>query len=330
VRRAAISVGLVLAVGGLAGCGSTATSPSAEPLPASPVVAVLPVGSIAFARTIFDPTTNQPTAGDIWSVETDGMDLVQLTDLPELELYPAWSPDGARFAFVRTADTTTGDIWLIDADPTAADRHLTQLTDGPGLEFAPAWSPDGRWIAYVDDWQAAPSIWIRAADGTGEPRRIVDGNWPSWTPDGARLLVTVGSDFKTTKLAYVPIEGGEPETLPIQVPNASEGAVSPLGEIAFVSSANGYAEDDPSTWNEDVYTIGSDGRRGPIQVSFTPVNDHWPPSWSPGGDWLAYTNDGGTDGSRIAIVLPTGEPTYLTEGAYDAFPAWRPVSVPPT
>ena len=24
------------------------------------------------------------------------------------------------------------------------------------------------------------------------------------------------------------------------------------------------------------------------------------------------------------IVLPTGEPTYLTDGAYDAFPAWRP------
>ena len=101
-----------------------------------------------------------------------------------------------------------------------------------------------------------------------------------------------------------------------------------MGEIAFVSSANDYAEDDPATWNEDIYTIGPDGQRGPTQVTTTPENDHWPPTWSPGGDWLAYTNDLGTAGARIAIVLPTGEPIYLTEGSYDSFPAWRPEPAP--
>ncbi|HEX6868015.1 MAG TPA: hypothetical protein VF119_04370, partial [Candidatus Limnocylindrales bacterium] len=286
-----------------------------------------PEGRIAFGRTTFDPATNTPTGGDIWSVATDGADLVQLTDLPEIELYPAWSPDGSRFAFVRAADTSTGDVWVIDADPSAADRHLTRLTDGAGLEFAPAWSPDGRWIAYVDDWQAAPSVWIRPADGSGEAQRVVDGNWPSWTPDSERLLVTVGSDFKDTQLAYIGIDGGEPDVLPIQLPNASEGAVSRGGELAFVSSATDYASDDPTTWNEEVYTSGPDGVRGPTRVTSTPENDHWPPSWSPGGDWLAYTNDGGLTGSRIAIVVGTGEPLYLTDGSYDAFPAWRPEPV---
>ena len=219
---------------------------------------------------------------------------------------------------------SSGDIWLIDADPTAADRHLTQLTDGAGLEFAPAWSPDGRSIAYVADWQGSPSVWIRSADATGEARRVVDGNWPSWTPDGTRLLVTVGKDFTDTKLAYVDVDGGEPEILPIGVPNASESAVNALGGIAFVSSENDYADSDPSTWNEDVFTVGPDGVARPVRITNAPENDHWPPSWSPSSDWVAYTNDGGTAGSRIAIVLPTGEPIYLTSGAYDAFPAWRP------
>ena len=315
---------------GAIACGPPTASPSTTVVPgtADTGAATPPEGRIAFSRTTFDEATNTPTASDIWSVGTDGSDLVQLTDLPELELYPAWSPDGSRFAFVRSADTSTGDIWLIDPDPAAADRHLTQLTDGGGLSFAPAWSPDGRWIAYVDDWQSAPSVWIKAADGTGEARRVTEGaaNWPSWTPDGTRLLITVGADFTDTELAYVDVEGGEPEILPIQVPNASEGAVGPTGEIAFVSSPNDYAEDDPSTWNEEIYTTGADGVRGPIQVTTTPENDHWPPSWSPAGDWLAYTNDRGTSGSRIAIVLGTGEPRYLTDGAYDAFPAWHPGS----
>jgi TolB protein len=283
-----------------------------------------PDGQIAFSRTAFDPATRAPTRGDIWSVGTDGSDLTQLTDQPEIELYPAWSPDGQRLAFARLDSMSKGDIWLIDADPTASDRHLIQLTDGDALEFAPAWSPDGRSIAYVDDWQGAPSVWIRSADATGEARRVADGNWPSWTPDGSRLLVTVGTDFTDTKLAYVDVDGGEPEILPIDVPNASESAINALGGIAFVSSPNDYADPDPASWNEEVYTVGPDGATGLVQVTNTPENDHWPPSWSPSSDWIAYTNDVGTTGSRIAIVLPTGEPVYLTSGAYDLFPAWRP------
>jgi Tol biopolymer transport system component len=316
----------LLGLGLLSGCAAPAGSPSATVEPADPETsaATPPDGRIAFSRTVFDPATNTPTGGDIWSVAADGSDLVQLTDTPEIELYPAWSPDGRRLAFVRLSDMSNGDIWVIDADATAADRHLTQLTDGQALEFAPAWSPDGTDIAYVDDWQDAPSIWIRAADGTGDARRIADGNWPSWTPDGSRLLVTVGADFTDTELAYVDVDGGEPEILPIGLPNASEGAVNALGGIAFVSSPNDYADDDPATWNEEVYVVGPDGVRGPTRITNTPENDHWPPSWSPDAEWVAYTNDAGTSGSRIAIVLGTGEPIYLTDGAYDAFPAWRP------
>jgi Tol biopolymer transport system component len=314
------------AVPSTASATAAPAGPSATAAPSSPEAGSTtpPDGQIAFSRTVFDTSTQAPTAGDIWIVGTDGSDLVQLTDLPEIELAPAWSPDGQRLAFSRLDGLSSGDIWLIDADPTASDRHLTQLTDGAGLEFAPAWSPDGRSIAFVDDWQGSPSVWIRSTEATGEARRVVEGNWPSWTPDGARLLVTVGKDFTDTKLAYVDVDGGEPEIPPIDLPNASESAVNSLGGIAFVASENDYAQSDPLTWNEDVFTVGPDGASGPLRITNTPENDHWPPSWSPSSDWVAYTNDGGTAGSRIAIVLPTGEPIYLTSGAYDAFPAWRP------
>ena len=326
-RRSLVAL---LGLGLLTGCAGQASTSSPTPLPASPEpsAATPPDGQIAFARTVFDPSTNMPTGGDLWSVATDGSNLQRLTDTPEIELFTAWSPDGSRLAFVSIESATTGDIWLIDADPVAADRHLTQFTDGAGIEGAPAWSPDGRSIAYVDDWQGAPSVWIRSSDGADDARRVTDGNWPSWTPDGKRLLITVGADFTDTELAYVSVEGGEPDILPIQLPNASEGAVSSLGAVAFVSSANDYANSDPATWNEDVYTVGPDGARGPTLVTNTPENDHWPPSWSSAGDWLAYTNDGGRAGSRIAIVLATEEPIYLTDGAFDSFPAWRPETTP--
>ena len=139
--------------------------------------------------------------------------------------------------------------------------------------------------------------------------------------------MTLGTDYADTTLAYVPVGGGAPDTLPIQAPNASEGSVSSLGEIAFVSSENDYAGD-ASNWNEDIYTIGPDGRRGPLRITNTHENDHWPPTWSPAGDWFAYTHDLGGQRSRIAIVYGTAEPRYLTDDASDLFPAWRPEPAP--
>ena len=323
-RRGPSSIAAVAFAVALSGCATDGPGLlTLPPGPPQPDVGVPPAGRIAFSRIEPGPTGGEPSGADLWSVATDGSDLVRLTDLPELELFPGWSPDASRLVFTRMDSESEGDLWIIDADPTAPDRHLRQLTDGAGVEGAPSWSPDGAWIAYVTDWQHSASIWIRAADGSGEPRQVIDGNWPSWTPDGSRLLVTLGSDFAATTLAYVSVNGGAPETLPIQTPNASEGSVGPLGEIAFVSSENDYAGD-ASNWNEDIYTISSDGRRGPTRITNTPENDHWPPTWSPAGDWFAYTHDVGEQRSRIAIVAGTNEPHYLTDGAFDLFPAWRP------
>ena len=161
----------------------------------------------------------------------------------------------------------------------------------------------------------------------GEPTHVIDGNWPSWTPDGTRLLVTLGNGLRRHDARVVPVGGGAPDTLPIQTPNASEGSVSSLGEIAFVSSENDYAGD-ASNWNEDIYTIGPDGRRGPLRITNTHENDHWPPTWSPAGDWFAYTHDLGEQRSRIAIVYGTDGAAVPDRRRIDLFPAWRPEPAP--
>ena len=48
-----------------------------------------------------------------------------------------------------------------------------------------------------------------------------------------------------------------------------------------MSSETDYANSDPATWNEEVYTTNQDGSRGPVRITNTPENDHWPPSWAP-------------------------------------------------
>src|SRR5207244_33978 len=54
---------------------------------------------------------------------------------------PAWSPDGAKIAFVSDRDgyNDNYEIYVMNADGSS----VTRLTNSPGYDLVPAWSPDG-------------------------------------------------------------------------------------------------------------------------------------------------------------------------------------------
>jgi Tol biopolymer transport system component/DNA-binding winged helix-turn-helix (wHTH) protein len=100
------------------------------------------------------------------------------------DLFPHFSPDGRRIAFVSTRSGKM-EIWVCDSDGSSP----VQLTSfhGPTVT-TPRWSPDGRRIAFDSDAAGGDfDIWVIGADG-GKPVRMTthranDGN-PSWSHDG--------------------------------------------------------------------------------------------------------------------------------------------------
>ena len=157
---------------------------------------------IAFISSNFRGNTgeNDGWVFDLWVMDGDGGNPVNLTDDEAHNFGAAWSPDGQRIAFSRTLSVPDSDydLWVIDAD----GGNLVQLTQGPNQDHGPAWSPDGQRIAYTSrDEEGTHDLWVMNADGTDqvpltEGFRSVRGH-PVWTPDGSRILfsATVVSEF---------------------------------------------------------------------------------------------------------------------------------------
>lgn len=126
---------------------------------------------------------------DIWVVDIDGRNLLQLTDSPGSDGWPAWSPDGKRIAFTTVRDDcshsdaadcrSTGDedlhrdVWLVNADGTGLRRVTTESG-----QFV-TWSPDGRFLLV-----SGYDLYVIRPDGTGrasvEIEGVRDALFPDW------------------------------------------------------------------------------------------------------------------------------------------------------
>jgi len=88
----------------------------------------------------------------IYSVDSDGSDLVQVTNLPQTELFPgnwfpSFSPDGKRIAFISNRDGAP-QVYVAGND----GRGVKQVTKiSAGVQPPLIVSPDGSKVAFVSD-----------------------------------------------------------------------------------------------------------------------------------------------------------------------------------
>jgi TolB protein len=148
-------------------------------------------------RILFAAITLSGTQGnlDIAAINADGSGLKTVfagSGPLSHQDWPAWAPDGRRFAFSSTHEGNQ-EIYTAEADGTG----LVRLTNSSGIDAHPSWSPDGRTIAFATDrWGGLELASVRP-DGTGVLRlthsRGLD-DYPSYSPDGRRLAFVSNRD----------------------------------------------------------------------------------------------------------------------------------------
>jgi TolB protein len=143
--------------------------------------AVSPNGdSVAFA-------SNRSGFWDLYLLDLSTGIVTQLTDTPEYEGAPAWSPDGSFLAY----EVYRKDNLDIAIGPAANPlEQAVLLTSAASSDYSPTWAPGGRQIAFISDGE----VILADLDKTEAGRfanlsntDIAAESHPVWSPDGTKL-----------------------------------------------------------------------------------------------------------------------------------------------
>jgi dipeptidyl aminopeptidase/acylaminoacyl peptidase len=239
------------------------------------------------------------TQSDIWVVPASGGEARQLTNSPQHERHPRWSPDGNWIAFDSNRDGNF-QIWVVPA----AGGEARKVTSISTEATQPVWSPTGDKLVFVSavfpEFSAKPFAEsdklnkekLDARANSKVKARVITQllyrHWDAWVEDKRQHLFVMA--MKDGAAAGEPrdVTPGDNDAIPTSdtFSAGDEYAFSPDGKELAYTAPHQVTREQAWVTNHDIWTVNLEsGERH--QVTTNPAADGLP-RYSPDGKYLAY------------------------------------------
>lgn len=192
--------------------------------------------------------TNRDGNAEVYSMDADGSDQVNLTNNNYWDGIPDWSPDGKKIAFVSTRDGNS-EIYTMDPD----GGNVQRLTVSKPLDERPKWSPDGKKIVFATDRDGNSEIYVMDSDGSNQQRLTTNespDNHPRWSTDGKKIVFISERDGNP-EIYLMDATGSNQKRLTFNSAKDYGPCFSPDGNrIVYYSNTDG---------NDEIYTMNLEG-----------------------------------------------------------------------
>ncbi|RKU24278.1 hypothetical protein C6503_01245 [Candidatus Poribacteria bacterium] len=142
---------------------------------------------------------------EVYMMNPDGSEQVNLTQHPAGDRGAVWSPTGEQILFVSDRrGTRAWDLYLMNPDGSNVRRvfkkKITAWRDNP------AWSPDGKRFAYnYMDWDRGKFGLYLGTFGEEDAELLPYGRSPAWSPDGSEIAYSVSHQFGS-RLTFIDVD----------------------------------------------------------------------------------------------------------------------------
>ena len=226
-----------------------------------------PYGTDRVYKIAFVSDRDRHLQYQLYMMDSDGKNQMQLTDDTLSYLHPQFSPDGSKIVFYSHSYKTDDEIYMIDTDGSGC----TNLTNSPFDDGFPQFSPDGTKIVFTSNRDGNREIYIMNADGCNQQRltnnEVID-HAPQFSPDGLKILYYSISASWCYNIYTMDLDGGNKKCLTssvifghlhVRIDTRTFSAYWYAPQYSHDGSKIVFTSYSASEQNVDIYIMNSDG-----------------------------------------------------------------------